>query len=95
MIRDVKAWTMRSHGGVNFHLTQMLTGHGCFGEYLHRFKRKDDPKCVDCSAPKDDAEQAIFRYDRQRNQRRELEERIDRAFESEVVIDAMLASQEN
>lgn len=95
LIRDVEAWTTRSHGGLNFHVTQMLTGHGCFSEYLHRFKRKDDPKCVDCLAPRDDAEHAIFRCDRWWKQRRELEVRIDRAFEPEAVVDAMLASQEN
>ena len=27
-------------------LTQMMTGHGGFSEYLHRFKCKDNPSCV-------------------------------------------------
>lgn len=29
----------------SFHATQMLTGHGCFKEYLKRFKIIDDDKC--------------------------------------------------
>ncbi|XP_023936910.2 uncharacterized protein LOC112045076 [Bicyclus anynana] len=31
---------------LNAVLTQVLTGHGGFAEYLHRFKRKEDPGCV-------------------------------------------------
>ncbi|XP_052744231.1 uncharacterized protein LOC128199301 [Bicyclus anynana] len=31
---------------LNAVLTQVLTGHGGFAEYLHRFKRKQDPGCV-------------------------------------------------
>lgn len=37
LIRDVKKWVSRKFGDVDFHITQMLTGHGCFGQYLHRF----------------------------------------------------------
>lgn len=48
LIKDVKIWSTRKNGMVDFHTTQMLTGHGCFGEYLYRFKRLADPKCVDC-----------------------------------------------
>jgi len=29
----------------NFYLTQGLTGHGVFGSYLHKFRRRDDPSC--------------------------------------------------
>ena len=28
-------WVERRRGGLSFHLTQVLSGHGCFGEYLH------------------------------------------------------------
>ncbi|KAL4083690.1 hypothetical protein QTP88_029006 [Uroleucon formosanum] len=30
LIRDVREWTGRRHGEVDFHITQALTGHGCF-----------------------------------------------------------------
>lgn len=32
MTPDVKKWTTRKHGEINFHPTQILTGHGCFPE---------------------------------------------------------------
>lgn len=34
MIPDITRWTYRRHGEVDFHLTQLLTGHGSFGSYL-------------------------------------------------------------
>jgi len=64
LIVNIKMWTSRSFGNCDFHLKQMLTGHGCFGQYLNRFKRRDDPVCVDCGAASDDAEHTLFRCDR-------------------------------
>ena len=31
--------------GINFWLAQGLTGHGVFAEFLHRFRRREDPSC--------------------------------------------------
>lgn len=31
LLIDVSNWARRKHGAVNFHLTQFLTGNGCFG----------------------------------------------------------------
>ncbi|KAL4142128.1 hypothetical protein QTP88_004645 [Uroleucon formosanum] len=48
LIPDVRPWCARSHGLVtNFHLTQFLSGHGCFGQYLHRFRKSDNPSIDD------------------------------------------------
>lgn len=66
LIKDINFWITRKYGCVNFHLTQMRTGHGCFPEYLHRFKRLNSPACHDCQAPRDDVEHSIFRCDRLR-----------------------------
>jgi len=35
IIVDLNAWTERKHGTVDFHLSQFLSGHGCFRYYLH------------------------------------------------------------
>lgn len=32
-------WVDRARGGLSFHLTQVLSGHGCFGDYLCRIGR--------------------------------------------------------
>ncbi|XP_066909725.1 uncharacterized protein [Halyomorpha halys] len=31
-------WYCRQHGEVDFYITQLLTGHGCFRAYQYRFK---------------------------------------------------------
>jgi len=60
LISETKPWVTRTFGMVNYHLTQFLTVHGCFGAYLHRFKKLDDPRCHDCQAAIDYAEHAFF-----------------------------------
>jgi len=40
-IRDAKSWFNRRSGAVDFHLTQVLTGHGCFRQYLKRMGKLD------------------------------------------------------
>ncbi|GBP14366.1 hypothetical protein EVAR_98823_1 [Eumeta japonica] len=39
LIPQIDFWLNRNHGEVNYYLTQMLSGHGCFRAYLHRFKQ--------------------------------------------------------
>ncbi|XP_036329814.1 uncharacterized protein LOC118741954 [Rhagoletis pomonella] len=41
LIPNIEKWISRPHGEVNFHLTQMLTGHGCFRSYLKRFNHEE------------------------------------------------------
>jgi len=60
LIPDLKLWFQRSHGEVNFHMTQALSGHGCFSSYLHRIGKLDSPACWYCEAPSDDALHTLF-----------------------------------
>jgi len=68
----------------------MLTGHGCFGYYLHKYKKREDPACVDCGSPVDNVEHTLFRCDRWWRHRRELEVRIGAALEPDTVVSKML-----
>lgn len=45
LIPEVGPWLGRRHGEVDFYLTQLLTGHGNMGSYLHRFKLANDATC--------------------------------------------------
>ena len=40
-------------------LTQVLTGHGCFGEYLHRIGAEESPRCRKCAAELDTAQHTL------------------------------------
>jgi len=64
LIKDVNAWRSRKHGAVDFHLTQFLFNHGCFGQYLKRIGKIEASICVDCQDPMDDAEHVFFKCDR-------------------------------
>lgn len=57
---------------LSFHLTQALTGHGVFGEYLARIGRKEDPYCWWCPEVVDDPEHTLFVCPRFESERREL-----------------------
>lgn len=96
LIPDVRPWCARSHGLVtSFHLTQFLSGHGCFGQYLHRIRKLDSPSCVDCLAPVDDAEHAFFLCDRWWRRRMELKTALNGPFTPETVVGKMMESRSN
>lgn len=48
LIPNIRPWFLRAHGQVDFYLTQALSGHGCFGSYLFRFKKRRSPGCLIC-----------------------------------------------
>jgi len=67
-------WLDRAYGGATFHLTQILTGHGCFGSYLHRIQRIDTPICLLCgSGEVDDVDHTVQRCDVWETDREELQ----------------------
>ncbi|XP_018493982.1 uncharacterized protein LOC108863838 [Galendromus occidentalis] len=49
LIPVIGVWQNRKHGQISYHLTQLMVGHGCFQEYLCRFKRADSPECLLCT----------------------------------------------
>ncbi|KYB24568.1 hypothetical protein TcasGA2_TC031704 [Tribolium castaneum] len=59
LIPDVKTWVNRGHGTVNFHLTQALSEHGCFGSFLFRIGKSDSDACWYCGE-KDDPKHTLF-----------------------------------
>lgn len=68
LIPDVRKWVHRRHGQVNFHLTQLLSGHGVFRKYLHRFGHDSSPECPLCAVD-EDAEHVLLhcpRFDESR-----------------------------
>ncbi|XP_071579165.1 uncharacterized protein [Temnothorax nylanderi] len=53
------AWLDRSTGFLSFHVTQLLTGHGCFGVYLFRIGKEETPICRFCGLAEDTAEHTL------------------------------------
>lgn len=48
-------WLEKKRGPLSFRLVQVITGHGCFGKYLHRIRREPTPACHHCQGDNDDA----------------------------------------
>jgi len=63
LIPDIRPWVLRSFGETNFHITQVLSGHGCFAQYLHRFGKLESSECWYCGAEVDDAQHTTFECD--------------------------------
>jgi len=64
LIQDLPYWCKRDHGQLSFHLTQMLSGHGCFGKYLCFIRKEPSPRCHHCEAAEDNAEHTMFHCSR-------------------------------
>ena len=72
LIPDIVAWCSRKHGALDFYLTQVLSGHGCFRSYLFRFQHTTDPYCAHCvDGSIEDAAHALFVCPRFHQERRE------------------------
>ena len=64
IIPEVGDWTSRKHGFVTFHLTQVLTGAGCFRSDLKRFGHYRSADCPACSRLNGDVNHALFQCPR-------------------------------
>lgn len=60
MIPNLARWVNRTHGEINFYLTQVLSGHGCFRQYLHRFGHATSPNCPNCTGTVETVEHVVF-----------------------------------
>ncbi|XP_017772423.1 PREDICTED: uncharacterized protein LOC108559604 [Nicrophorus vespilloides] len=45
LVLQREPWLSRKHGVTTFHLSQALSGRGCFGKYLHFIEKKEDERC--------------------------------------------------
>ncbi|XP_063634866.1 uncharacterized protein LOC134805502 [Cydia splendana] len=71
-----------------------MTGHGCFGHYLHNIERELGPQCHECGDPDDSAQHTLEVCSRWEEERRTLTAAIrttDLSLHS--VVAAMLGSE--
>ncbi|XP_046964201.1 uncharacterized protein LOC124533080 [Vanessa cardui] len=84
-----EAW-MRRKRRVTFRLTQVLTGHGCFGEYLCRIGREATAVCHHCGANQDDAQHTLEACPAWTAERQVLVQQIGQNLSLRAVVSAML-----
>lgn len=73
----------------------MLSDHICFGQYLHWFKKLDNPRYVDCNAQFDDAENVLFLCDKWWMKRLNLEGQIGTDLPPDTVVALILRPKDN
>jgi len=95
LIPNIGTGTGRRHGEISFHLTQALSGHGCFAAYLKRFGKLETAECWFCGHAVDDAEHTIFHCDAWHTRRRQTEITLETDLNITNLIPTMLASKEN
>jgi hypothetical protein len=96
-IRSVlEKWVERRHGILSFRIVQILTGHGCFGHYLHKVARREEtPQCHHCDALDDTAEHTLQVCQAWRRQRVDLIDALDigGVLSLSNMVEAMLDSE--
>lgn len=60
LISNIETWCNRSHGQLSIHITQLLSGHSCFGKYLQRIDKEATSACHHCWVALDDARHTMF-----------------------------------
>jgi hypothetical protein len=89
-----EAW--RDRGGVplTFRMTQVLTGHGVFGEYLLKIQRKVTSICHHCQEEEDTAQHTLERCPAWEEPRHVLRLTIGDRLAPEAVIEDMTRGQQ-
>ena len=94
LIPDIVPWVTRRHGQVSYRLTQILTGHGCFGSYLVRIGKLGNARCPLCEDDVDDAEHALFHCGAYEKKRWRLRCKLGINLSAENTVPTMLDSRE-
>ena len=94
LIPQLEVWMNRKHGEIDFYLTQFLTGHGCFREYLFKYKHDHSPFCPACSDVVENVEHVFFECPRFAERRQTLEEAVGEQLTPENILGKMLISKE-
>lgn len=86
-------WLDNKHGALSFRLVQVLSGHGCFGRYLHKIAgREPTQECHECGSPEDTAQHTLETCPAWVQQRTSLGAVVGRELSLPAVVKAMVGS---
>uniref|UniRef100_A0ABD2WVD7 Reverse transcriptase zinc-binding domain-containing protein n=1 Tax=Trichogramma kaykai TaxID=54128 RepID=A0ABD2WVD7_9HYME len=95
LIPNIREWVERKHGEVNYHLTQLLSGHGYFRRHSQRYDNTINAQCPTCPHMVEDAEHVFFHCWRFDEERRRLNVLCQEEMTPENIIGLMLTSEPN
>lgn len=79
---------------MDYHLTQAMSEHGCFGAYLLRIKKEPTGGRLQCGAEVDDAGHTLFVCTRWATERTRLQDDLDSVVNASNMVELMLSSKE-
>jgi len=88
-------WADRKGRGLSFHLSQVLTGHGCFGKYLCKIGKERTTGCHHCAAGLDSAQHTLEECPAWEDERRVLTEVVGPDLSLPTLVRVMLEGEEN
>jgi hypothetical protein len=89
LIPSIKDWLDRPWGELGFHMTEFLSGHGLFREYLHKIRRADSPFCPVCVQVVETPEHVFFVCPRFNELRLKLFKLVGSGLKVESLVQAM------
>nr|XP_034195162.1 uncharacterized protein LOC117611332 [Osmia lignaria] len=72
LIPNIREWVTWGPKFLSYHVTQVLTGHGCFGSYLLRIGKQENAFCWFCEGHEDNPEHFLLHCSRWREKRATL-----------------------
>jgi len=87
-------WLDRPHGSLSFRMTQLISGHGCFSEYLNRMGKLNVDTCFHCGEGPETAQHTLQHCKAWSEQRAALRETIGDDLTIRAVVDRITESKE-
>ncbi|XP_026829126.1 uncharacterized protein LOC113562827 [Ooceraea biroi] len=94
ILPQFEKWLERKHGSITFHLTQIITGHGSFGEFREKIGKSRNAKCFHSLSPRDSAQHTVEVCAAWSMERQELRRIITGPLTLKNMIGEMLKSEE-
>nr|XP_049465376.1 uncharacterized protein LOC125907426 [Anopheles coluzzii] len=96
LIPEVHSWMAQKRGEVDFHLAQILSGHGFFREFLHVCGFAPSPECPECTGSVESVVHVLFHCPRFAEVRRDLLEMgVDGSITEENLGQMLLKSSDS
>ncbi|CAB0038639.1 unnamed protein product [Trichogramma brassicae] len=95
LIPNIRVWIERRHGELNYHLTQLLTGHGFFKHHSRRYDHNQSAQCPICPSSIENAEHVFYHCPRFSEERERLHSLLYEVMTPENTTRLMLASEPN
>ncbi|CAB0028813.1 unnamed protein product [Trichogramma brassicae] len=94
LIPNIRVWIERRHGELNYHLTQLLTGHGFFKHHSRRYDYNQSAQCPVCPSSIENAEHVFYHCPRFSEERERLHSLLYEAMTPENTTRLMLANHQ-